>query len=145
MVVKKGKFGSFLGCSGYPECKNILNYTVDEGGQIKVAPAAEEEEMLCEKCGAKMTKKRGKFGYFWGCSGYPACDHIVKIKRGGAPARKAETPEIASDVVCPNCGRAMIIRSGRFGKFLGCSGYPECKTIVKMKKNARPPEKQQTD
>jgi len=145
MVVKKGKFGSFLGCSGYPECKNILNYAVDEGGQIKVAPTVDEEEMSCEKCGAKMTKKRGKFGFFWGCSRYPACDHIVKLKRGGGPAKKAEATEIATDVVCPNCSRAMIIRSGRFGKFLGCSGYPECKTIVKMKKNASPPEKQQTD
>ncbi|HPJ97106.1 MAG TPA: topoisomerase DNA-binding C4 zinc finger domain-containing protein, partial [Syntrophales bacterium] len=70
---------------------------------------------------------------------------IVKLKRGGGPAKKAEATEIATDVVCPNCSRAMIIRSGRFGKFLGCSGYPECKTIVKMKKNASPPEKQQTD
>lgn len=145
MVVKKGKFGNFLGCSGYPECKNILNYTLDETGQIKVTQGSDEEEMTCEKCGAKMTKKRGKFGYFWGCSGYPACDHIIKIKRGGGPAKKAEPAEIAPDVVCPNCGKAMIIRSGRFGKFLGCSGYPECKTIVKMKKNASAPEKQQTD
>ncbi|MFA7683424.1 MAG: type I DNA topoisomerase, partial [Syntrophales bacterium] len=70
MVVKRGRFGAFLGCSGYPECKNIVNYTVDEKGEIKVTLPTEGEEMICEKCGARMTEKRGKFGSFWGCSGY---------------------------------------------------------------------------
>jgi DNA topoisomerase-1 len=135
MVVKKGKFGSFLGCSAYPECKNIQNFTLDETGAIKIAAPPAGEEMICEKCGAKMTKKRGKFGYFWGCSGYPACDHIVKIQRGASTEAKAKAPvEVAPDVVCPKCGREMIIRSGRFGKFLGCAAYPACKTIVNLKK-----------
>jgi len=145
MVVKSGKFGPFLGCPAYPECKNILNFTVDENGQIKVTPVTDDEEMVCEKCGAKMVKKRGRFGSFWGCSGYPACDHIVKIRGSGGAARKNEPVEIAPDVVCPNCGKPMIIRSGRFGKFLGCSGYPECKTIVNMKKSAALAAKPKTD
>ena len=145
MVVKSGKFGPFLGCPAYPECKNILNFTVDENGQIKVTPVTDDEEMVCEKCGAKMVKKRGRFGSFWGCSGYPACDHIVKIRGSGGAARKNEPVEIAPDVVCPNCGKPMIIRSGRFGKFLGCSGYPECKTIVNIKKSAALSAKPKSD
>jgi DNA topoisomerase-1 len=145
MVIKKGKFGNFLGCSAYPVCKNILNYTTDENGLITVTPVTDDEEMICEKCGAKMTRKRGKFGSFWGCSGYPACDHIVKIVRGSGQPKQAGPVEIAPDVVCPKCGKEMIIRSGRFGKFLGCSAYPDCKTIVNMKKSASLPTRQKTD
>ena len=142
MVVKKGKFGGFLGCSGYPECKNIQNFTLDETGAIKIATATPGEEMICEKCGAKMTKKRGKFGYFWGCTGYPACDHIVKSQRGSGETKTKAPVEIAPDVVCPKCGKEMVIRSGRFGKFLGCSAYPVCKTIVNLKKSSAKPNKE---
>jgi len=145
MVVKKGKFGPFLGCPAYPACKNILNFTYDENGLIKVTPVEADEEMVCEKCGAKMIKKRGRFGAFWGCSGYPACDHIVKIRGNSGAVKKNEPQEIAPDIVCPNCGKPMIIRSGRFGKFLGCSGYPECKTIVNMKKSSSLSDKPKTE
>ncbi|MFA7684921.1 MAG: topoisomerase DNA-binding C4 zinc finger domain-containing protein, partial [Syntrophales bacterium] len=73
------------------------------------------------------------------------CNHIVKIGRDGGSAKKGEPPEIAPDIVCPKCGKAMIIRSGRFGKFLGCSGYPACKTIVKMKKDTSSSKPTKTD
>jgi len=145
MVLKSGKFGPFLGCSAYPACKNILNCVINEAGEISTGTVDEGDEIICEKCGAKMTQKRGKFGLFWGCSAYPTCNHIVRIKRGtsGKP-QKSESPEIAPDVVCPNCGKDMIVRSGRFGKFLGCSDYPECKTIVSLKKSASLPKKEKT-
>jgi DNA topoisomerase-1 len=142
MVLKSGKFGPFLGCSAYPECKNVLDCLVSDAGEISVAVSGEDDGIICEKCGAKMTRKRGKFGAFWGCSAYPACNNIIRAQRGGAP--KSE-PEIAPDVACPNCGKEMFIRSGRFGKFLGCSAYPECKTIVSLKKSAALPKKENTD
>ena len=142
MVLKNGKFGPFLGCSAYPSCKNIIDCVINEAGEISVGAANQDEEMLCEKCGAKMTQKRGKFGAFWGCSAYPECNHVVRSKPG---SKKGAAPEIAPDVVCPNCGKDMFIRTGRFGKFLGCSAYPECKTIVSLKKNADLPKKEKSD
>ncbi|MFA6346241.1 MAG: topoisomerase DNA-binding C4 zinc finger domain-containing protein, partial [Syntrophales bacterium] len=69
---------------------------------------------------------------FLGCSGYPECKHIVRIPRGGkagAPAAEA----VITDTLCDTCGKPMALKTGRFGKFLGCTGYPECRTIHKYK------------
>lgn len=84
-------------------------------------------EHVCEKCGSTMVVRWGRNGKFLACSGYPAC-------RNTKPIRVLEdgTVEIIKDEVtdekCPNCGRAMVIKSGRRGRFMACSGYPECKT-----------------
>lgn len=131
MVVKNGRFGTFLGCSGYPECRNIVNIQKDENGAI--TPVKEEvSDVSCEKCKRPMVVKKGRYGAFLGCSGYPECQNIVKIKKGqggGAPKRE---PEV-TDTPCDKCGRPMAVRRGRFGTFLGCTGYPECKNIMKPK------------
>ena len=131
MAVKQGRFGPFLGCSGYPECKNIVNIKKDENGAM--TPVKQEiSDTVCEKCGLPMLVKRGKFGPFLGCSGYPECKNIVRTKKGADPAAKSPAPEM-SDTICDKCGRPMAIKRGRFGRFLGCSGYPECKNITKIK------------
>lgn len=84
-------------------------------------------EHVCEKCGSTMVVRWGRNGKFLACSGYPAC-------RNTKPIRVLEdgTVEIVKDEVtdetCPNCGRPMVIKSGRRGRFMACSGYPECKT-----------------
>lgn len=84
-------------------------------------------EHVCEKCGSTMVVRWGRNGKFLACSGYPNC-------RNTKPIRVLEdgTVEIVKDEVtdekCPNCGRAMVIKSGRRGRFMACSGYPECKT-----------------
>lgn len=134
MVIKRGRYGPFLGCSGYPECKNIVNVKQDESGAIQ--PAAEEvSDTVCEKCGRPMVVKRGRYGSFLGCSGYPDCQNIQKIRRGSDGAVKAESPAV-TDVICEKCGRPMAVKRGRFGSFLGCTGYPECKNIQKIKVQA---------
>ena len=80
---------------------------------------------VCEKCGAPMVIKAGRFGLFLACSAYPDCENT----------RELEKPENGADEIdetCENCGKPMIVKRGRFGPFLACSGYPECKTTRKL-------------
>lgn len=130
MVIKRGKFGSFLGCSGYPECKNIINFKQEESGAITIVKE-EVSDVACTKCGKPMIVKRGKFGPFLGCSGYPECQNIVKMKKMQDGTVKPHDSEI-TDTPCSKCGRPMQVKRGRFGSFLGCTGYPECKNIMKI-------------
>jgi DNA topoisomerase-1 len=131
MLVKEGRFGQFLACSGYPECKNTMNATKNENGEI-VAQEAPTTDEVCELCGKPMAIKRGRYGQFLGCTGYPECKNIKNMGKDG----KVATQESAlSDEVCENCGKPMAIKRGRYGQFLGCTGYPECKNIKKMPKN----------
>jgi DNA topoisomerase-1 len=82
-------------------------------------------EEVCDKCGAPMVIKAGKFGLFLACSAYPECENT----------RELEKPEAGSDEIeetCENCGKPMVVKRGRFGQFLACTGYPECKTTRKL-------------
>jgi len=131
MVVKEGRYGLFLACSGYPECKNTISAVKNEKGEI-VAQEIPTTDEVCELCGKPMAVKRGRYGFFLGCTGYPACKNIKKIGKDGKIA--VEEP-ITTDEICEKCGRPMVIKRGRFGPFLACSGYPECKSIKKLPKN----------
>jgi len=130
MIVKEGRFGQFLACSGYPECKNTMNATKNENGDI-VAQEAPTTDEVCELCGKPMAIKRGRYGQFLGCTGYPECKNIKKMGKDGK-VTKAEP--VLSDENCDLCGKPMAIKRGRYGQFLGCTGYPECKNIKKMSK-----------
>jgi len=129
LVAKRGRYGAFFGCSGYPECKFILKTTPGAvpGGAVE---AGQETEQICEKCGKPMVAKRGRFGTFLGCSGYPVCKNIVRTTRGEA---KEKAPVESTDILCEKCGKPMAVRKGRYGKFLACTGYPGCKNIQKYK------------
>ena len=131
MMVKEGRFGQFLACSGYPECKNTMNATKNENGEI-VAQEAPTTDEVCELCGKPMAVKRGRYGQFLGCTGYPECKNIKKMGKDGK-VTKQET--VLSDEVCELCGKPMAVKRGRYGQFLGCTGYPDCKNIKKMPKN----------
>jgi DNA topoisomerase-1 len=124
MVEKAGKFGIFLACSRYPDCDNTK--------ELEPAEAATEElSETCENCGKPMVVKRGRFGMFLACTGYPECKTTRKIiaTKGGATAAK---PDQILEEKCPNCGKNLVIKQGRFGEFTACTGYPECR-YVKMK------------
>ncbi|MEG0547355.1 MAG: type I DNA topoisomerase [Coprobacillus sp.] len=112
LVERKGKFGTFVACGNYPECK----YVKKEPDEIQ------ETGEACPKCGSPMIFKKGRFGQFEACSNYPECKYIKNDK-------KSEPKE--TDEVCPNCGSPIVIKRGRFGEFKACSGYPKCKTIIK--------------
>jgi DNA topoisomerase-1 len=132
MLARQGRFGKFLGCSGYPECKHTINLAPD--GTPVAAPAeGTTPAAVCEKCGKPMVLKRGRYGAFLGCSGYPECKNIVKTSPSGSPVGQAAPQEI-SDVLCDKCGKPTAVKMGRYGKFLGCTGYPECRNIMKYKK-----------
>jgi DNA topoisomerase-1 len=107
MVVKKGRFGKFLACPNYPECKNTMPYDA-ETGEAKVS------DVDCDKCGARMVIKKGRFGEFLACPNYPECKNTKQIEK-------------TIDVKCPKCGGDILEKRTKKGrKFFGCSNYPEC-------------------
>ena len=124
MVEKAGKFGIFLACSRYPDCDNTK--------ELEPADTATDElDETCENCGRPMVVKRGRFGMFLACTGYPECKttrKIISTKQGV----KAAQPDQVLEERCPNCGKNLVIKHGRFGEFTACTGYPECK-YVKLK------------
>jgi len=131
MVIRWGRFGRFLACSNYPECKGTreLPPELKEEGVVEgeTNGAGEAETEPCENCGRPMVMKRGRFGPFLACSGYPECKTIRKLL--GAEAAAARPAPEPTDEVCEKCGKPMVIRQGRFGRFLSCSTYPTCKNM----------------
>jgi DNA topoisomerase-1 len=121
--VKMGKNGHFLACSGYPDCTHSSDYTRDDKGRIApVEPPTENvTDKVCEKCGRPMTVKRGRYGEFIACSGYPECKHTESLNSNG--------PGKQTGVACPekNCEGEVLEKTSRRGKtFYGCSRFPEC-------------------
>ena len=126
MVKKWGQFGSFLACSAYPECKNTKELALDEPPK-EGQPAADADPEPCENCGRPMALKRGRFGQFLACTGYPECKTTRKIAQAGRAPKK---PDVILDETCPKCGQAKLaMKEGRFGEFIACSNYPKCKYI----------------
>jgi DNA topoisomerase I len=82
----------------------------------------------CDKCGAPMLKRVGKFGPFIACSAYPECTNTREVETS-EPESETGEEEIEP---CENCGKPMVMKRGRFGQFLACTGYPECKTTRKL-------------
>jgi DNA topoisomerase I len=124
MVIKWGKFGRFLACSSYPECRNTRE--IPKISNLD-GSAKSDDEIECEKCGKPMVRKRGRFGEFMACSGYPECRNTKKI------IKSAENVTVKQDIPleeeCPACGKKLAIKHGRYGEFTACSNYPDCKYI----------------
>ncbi|MBI2300092.1 MAG: type I DNA topoisomerase [Armatimonadetes bacterium] len=99
-------------------------------GMDRVRVAAVPTDHECPKCGAPMLQREGRWGTFLGCSKYPECDGIMRLGRDGKPS--LPTPRIETEYKCENCGKPLILRNSRRGPFLGCAGYPKCRTIVKL-------------
>ncbi len=110
MVIKVGRFGKFLACTGYPECKNTKPINGDNG-EIQ---APEKTGETCPDCGKPLVKRKGRFGEFVGCSGYPDCKYI----------KKQAAQEFGT---CPKCDEGKITgKRSRRGWFYGCNRYPDC-------------------
>ena len=114
MRLIKGKFGHFLACTGYPDCKTTKN--CDAKGNVIEKKEVEVTDVMCPECGKPMALRSGKTGKFYGCTGYPDCK---TTKPYVDPKQKTKD--------CPECGKPMILRNGKSGKFWGCTGYPDCK------------------
>jgi DNA topoisomerase-1 len=117
LVIKWGRHGSFIACTGYPDCTYTreISQSVNGAGEL-----SEEGDEYCDNCGRPMILKKGRFGQFYACSGYPDCKTTRPI---GQQQRKPDTP---LDEPCPQCGSNLVMRYGR------CSNYPKCK-FVKQK------------
>ena len=87
----------------------------------------------CEKCGKPMIIKFGRFGKFYACSGYPECKTTKPFDEKDKAAQDAAQEQAAGEV-CETCGAPMMVKRGRFGAFLSCSKYPECKFTKQIKK-----------
>ena len=127
MVIKVGKFGPFVACSGYPDCTNTRELENSDPG----ADSDETQDEICENCGKPMVVKRGRFGQFLACTGYPECKTTRKIISSGG-AMKAAKPDQILEEKCPKCDSFLVVKQGRFGEFTACTNYPNCK-YVKMK------------
>jgi len=106
VVIRQGRFGDFMACSGYPKCK----FTKD----LPREGTPEEIKEKCSKCGSAMVLKHSRYGDFLACSAYPKCKNIKSILR-------------KIGVTCPKCGADLVERRTRRGKtFYGCIKYPKC-------------------
>ncbi|HEX2272183.1 MAG TPA: type I DNA topoisomerase [Pyrinomonadaceae bacterium] len=129
MVQKWGRFGAYLKCLNCEATRDAEPPAASDGAGAQAdgngAPAEEAEPEACELCGKPMQMKRGRFGPFLGCTGYPECRNIRKIGKSGVAA----PPPVPLDEVCPVDGAQLVKRFGRFGEFISCSNYPKCKYI----------------
>ncbi len=128
LVIKWGKHGSFYACSSYDkENPESCTFTKENPINLPDLDSADVQETMqeeyCENCGRVMVLKRGRFGQFMACTGYPDCKTTRRLDQG------KRVPDIPLDEKCPKCDRNMVIRHGRFGEFTSCSGYPECKYV----------------
>jgi len=106
LVIKDGRYGRFIACSGYPDCEYKGSF------QKKEAQPLEEK---CPRCGSQLVVRYGKYGSFIACSNYPQCTYTKKESRD-------------TGISCPlNCGGKILRRKTRKGKiFFGCSNFPKC-------------------
>lgn len=121
LVIKKSKFGEFVACSNYPECKYIK--------PKEVKPVEILENEVCPKCGKPLVKRTSKKGEFYACSGFPHCRYI----KGQEEENKIE--DVITDKVCPKCGNHLLLKKGRRNKgdFYACSSFPRCRYIESVK------------
>ena len=109
LQVKLGRYGKFIGCDNYPECRYIRNMDGSERAEPELLDEA------CPQCGRQLQQRTGRFGPFVGCSGYPECTYIKK------------DPPKSTGVTCPECGQGELVeKRTRFGLFFSCSRYPDC-------------------
>ena len=133
MVLRQSRFGLFLGCSGYPECKTNMPCS-DKGEPLKTVKEEDIKE-TCELCGKAMAVKRKGRRAFLGCSGYPQCENTKPLPEGIRLAPKPKQPAEPAGVDCEKCSKPMVIRSGRRGKFIACSGFPRCRNTKPLPKD----------
>ncbi len=133
--IKVGKNGPFLACSSYPDCNFSRDYVRDEKGNIQIIEPVSNDavDKTCGKCGRPMVIKRGRYGTFLACSGYPECTFTQSAS--------ADVGGQSTGVMCPEagCGGELVERRSKRGKiFYGCSRFPDCTFAIWDKPVSRP-------
>ncbi len=111
LIQKQGRYGQFISCSGYPDCKYIQ--------RSEEKPSVEVPNRKCPKCSKVLLQKQGRYGQFISCSGYPECRYIES--------------GVKTDRKCPTCNKDLVKKQGPFGEFISCSGYPDCRYIERTR------------
>ncbi len=119
LLLRSGRFGNFIACSGFPKCK-YTEQCDEEGNAVEKKEKKVEEK--CDKCSSDMVIKNGRNGEFLACSNYPECKNTKSIN---VEEKNSQTP-------CPDCGGTISLKNSRRGAFWGCNNYPECKFISKF-------------
>ena len=120
LVERFGRYGKFICCEDYPNCKYVKK-------EEKEAPKLLDR--MCPQCGSPLVIRKNKRGEeFIGCSNFPKCRFIE-----GSNSKKEEI-EVPDDKVCPNCGSKLVVKYSRGKPFLACPGYPKCKYAEKIGK-----------
>jgi DNA topoisomerase-1 len=84
-------------------------------------------DVQCEKCGRNLVIKWGRMGEFLACPGYPECKNTKEFVRDAGTGAVRVVEEVVTDESCPESGHPLVVKRGRFGRFLACSGYPDCR------------------
>ncbi len=119
LLLRSGRFGQFIACSGFPKCK-YTEQCDEEGNAVEKKEQTSEDK--CEKCGSDMVVKNGRNGQFLACSNYPECKNTKSIN----------VEEKISKTPCPDCNGKIALKNSRRGPFWGCENYPDCKFISKF-------------
>ncbi len=117
----------------YDDFAKTLEAAENTVDKAKYQLPVEETDIICDKCGARMVVKNGRFGKFAACPNYPTCKNTKPLTGDGKPAEE-KAPKV-TDMVCDKCGSPMVLRTGRYGSFYACSRYPECKTTRQITKD----------
>ena len=123
LKLRMGKNGLFVACSGYPKCTFTENIPDPEEDTVD---ATDLENTTCEECGSPMKLRVSRTGSsFLGCTAYPKCRNVVNVAIAGGKAEAK--PDEPTGEMCPESGHPLVRRYGRYGAYVACSGYPECK------------------
>lgn len=124
LLIRESRFGRYLSCKGYPACRNKIS--LDAQGN-KIVPEVTDKK--CEKCAKPLVKRFGRRGPFLACSGYPDCKTTYSVDKEGHIVIKP--PPQMTDKTCEKCSKPMLLRIGKRGPFLTCSGFPRCRNLKK--------------
>lgn len=126
MVLRQSRTGMFLGCSGYPDCRNTI--ACDENGNPLKMVEEQELKRPCEACGeGTLVVKWKRRRAFLGCDRYPQCKNTAQVPKDVQVRKEPTPPPEQAGLACDKCGKPMVIRDGRRGKFIACSGFPKCR------------------
>ena len=123
LKLRMGKNGLFVACSGYPSCTFTENIPDPEEDAIDLSDL---EKTTCDECGSPMKVRVSRAGgTFLGCSAYPKCRNVINVHVAGGKAEAK--PDEPTGEMCPESGHPLVRRYGRYGAYVACSGYPECR------------------
>jgi DNA topoisomerase-1 len=133
MLLRQSRTGFFLGCSGYPECRSTMPCN-PQGEPLRLVKE-DELKRPCDVCGeGELVVKRKGRRAFLGCNPCPTCKNTSSLPEDVRLEHKPTPPPEQAGLNCPQCGRPMVIRSGRRGKFVACSGFPRCRHTMPVEK-----------